>query len=78
MTPRHRLSPRRYTKAIAATVTATVAAAIGNAMADGNLTAPETVAAIGLGLTAGAAVYLSPKNRETVDGGSKDHPVDWS
>jgi hypothetical protein len=56
------MNPRYYIKAVAATVMATAAASLGNAMADGNITVNEAVAALGLGLVAGAAVYLSPKN----------------
>lgn len=55
---------RRISKAIAGTVAATIAAGLGNAMADGNLTAPEAIAALGLGLTAGAAVYFAPRNAD--------------
>lgn len=54
--------PRTFIKAIAGTAAATAAAALGNAMADGNLTLKELVASAGLGLAAGAAVYFSPKN----------------
>lgn len=56
------MNPRYYVKAVAATIMATAAASLGNAMADGNVTVNEAVAALGLGLVAGAAVYLSPKN----------------
>lgn len=55
------MNPRTYVKAITGAL-ATAAAAIGTSMSDGNLTGPELVAGLGLGLVAGAAVYLSPKN----------------
>lgn len=58
------MNPRTYIKAIAATAAATAAAGLGNAMADGNITGPEALAALGLGLVAGSAVYLSPRNAD--------------
>lgn len=51
-------NPSTYAKAIVGAATATAAAAIGNAMADGNLTINEAIASLGLGLVAGAAVYF--------------------
>lgn len=53
--------PRTYVKAIAGGL-ATAAATIGTSMLDGHLTGPEVVAGLGLGLSAGAAVYLTPAN----------------
>lgn len=57
-----RFKPSRIAKAIAGAAAAAFASGLSNAMADGNLTGPETVVALGLGLGAGAVVYLSPKN----------------
>lgn len=57
-----RFKPSRIAKAIAGAAAAAVAAGLSNAMADGNLTGPELVAALGLGLGAGAVVYRAPKN----------------
>lgn len=54
----------KISKAIAGTLAATAAAGLGNAMADGNLTAQEAIASLGLGLVAGAAVYFAPRNAE--------------
>lgn len=59
------MHPSNYIKALAATIAATIAAGLANAMADGNLTGPEVLQSIGLGLGAGAVVYLAPKNAET-------------
>ena len=59
-----RFKPSRIVKAIAGAAAAAVASGLSNAMADGNLTGSELVAAIGLGLGAGAVVYLSPKNAD--------------
>ncbi|KAA1380528.1 hypothetical protein [Aeromicrobium fastidiosum] len=52
---------RTFRKAIAGGL-ATAAAAIGTSCTDGNLTGPELVAGVGLGLVAGATVYLTPRN----------------
>ncbi len=57
--------PRTYIKAIAGALFGATAAGLGNAMADGDLTRPEAVAAVGLGLVAGAGVYWSPKNADS-------------
>jgi hypothetical protein len=46
-------------KALVAAAFALIAA-LGGAMLDGNLTAAEVVASVGLGLTAGAATYAVP------------------
>ncbi len=46
-------------KALAAAAFASVAG-LGAALADGDLTGPEALIALGLGLTAGAAVYQIP------------------
>jgi len=54
--------PSKFVKAITGTVAATIAAGLGNAMADGNLTPQEAIASFGLGLAAGAAVYFAPRN----------------
>lgn len=58
-------------KAVAATIATAVsatAAALGTAMADGDLTRPEVIVAIGAGLVAGSlgggAVYAAPANRD--------------
>lgn len=46
-------------KAVAATAFAALAA-FGTAMADGNLTGPEAIAAAGMALVTGAATYTAP------------------
>lgn len=52
-------------KAVGGAVSATVVA-LGTAMADGDLTRPEVIVAIGAGLVVGGGgVYLSPANRST-------------
>lgn len=51
-------------KAVAGAVSATVVA-LGTAMADGDLTHPEVIVAIGAGLVVGGgAVYAAPANQD--------------
>lgn len=53
---------KAYKKAIAGFIGAAITA-LGTAMADGNITQPEVVAAVGLGLVAGGGiVYAAPRN----------------
>lgn len=61
MTNRTIPPPRTFRKAITGAV-ATAASAIGTACLDGNVSSTELIAGAGLGLVAGAAVYLTPKN----------------
>lgn len=54
-----RALPTKPRKAITSLV-ATTAAAVGTALLDGQLTVPELLASVGLGLLAGAAVWRVP------------------
>lgn len=74
------MNPRYYVKAVAASVLAALAAGLGNSMADGALTLNEAVAALGLGLIAGAGVYVAPRNADRTpapDAEGNHRAIDW-